>query len=354
MPLTKVYVDPSVGGPGSGTIGDPYASLQYALDNHARDTSNGNEFLITPGTPLVLSAPLDFSTWGSFTWSAPVSIRGNGGQAEIDCNGNSCTSHTATTPYGFCMSDVRVHNTGMNVMFDKAFRSSAFYKCEFDDCDADCFNVEVTEAHRFINCHFHNISGTAISGNKSGMLVEGCHFANDGSHEMDACISATAQIAAVSHCTFSIGGATTAILADSTGAYQLIFNNNSILSDGGSGYGIFIRRGIMACVYDNIIEGFSSGTGLEVLGSEAPVINVNSFYNNGTDFAGATNIAVHEVDLLASSGFSKSGADTYSNRSTYYSPNDVGNVLAGTFGYRGAVPAAAAAGGSTIFIPVED
>ena len=90
---THVYVDPSIAGDsGTGTIGDPYGDLQYALNTVTRGT-DGNQFNIKAGTDEVLAASITTATYGTPSTSQPLIFRGytsaanDGGQASIDCNG---------------------------------------------------------------------------------------------------------------------------------------------------------------------------------------------------------------------------------------------------------------------------
>ena len=63
MAITNYYVDPSINAnSGTGTIGDPFGDLQYALDTVTRDSTNGDQFNIKAGTAEVLTGTLDFST----------------------------------------------------------------------------------------------------------------------------------------------------------------------------------------------------------------------------------------------------------------------------------------------------
>ena len=54
--MADIYVDASVGGPGTGTSGDPYQSLQTGIDN----ASAGDVIHIANTSAVVLSSGLSF------------------------------------------------------------------------------------------------------------------------------------------------------------------------------------------------------------------------------------------------------------------------------------------------------
>ena len=60
---------------GSGSSGDPWADLQYALDNDPRDSTNGDRFNIKAGTDETLAEKISLSTYGASGVAASDSPR---------------------------------------------------------------------------------------------------------------------------------------------------------------------------------------------------------------------------------------------------------------------------------------
>lgn len=89
-------VDPSIDADsGTGTLGDPFGDYQYCLDTITRDGVAGDDIHVKAGTAEVLTAPIDLSTYGTPTASAPLRTFGftttplDGGHGEIDGDGAS-------------------------------------------------------------------------------------------------------------------------------------------------------------------------------------------------------------------------------------------------------------------------
>lgn len=139
---TPLYVDPAINaGSGVGTEIDPFGDLQYGLDrqgtDYTRDAVDGNQFVLTPGTPEILTGPLDKTGYGTPTRAAPLVIIGAAGfiegtgadeQAEIDGNGNSIWNDAAQD--GIHFINLKMHNSGAGnplLFFDRY--------CSMQDCE---------------------------------------------------------------------------------------------------------------------------------------------------------------------------------------------------------------------------
>ena len=60
MALTEIYVDPSIAADsGTGTIGDPFGDLEYAIEQTTFDTTNGTRLNVKAGTDDFLSKPVN-------------------------------------------------------------------------------------------------------------------------------------------------------------------------------------------------------------------------------------------------------------------------------------------------------
>ena len=95
---SETYVDPSIAAnSGTGTIGDPYGDLQYALDTMTRDSTNGDRINIKSGTAEVLTGTISLASYGPprFDYYLVLegydSVAGDGGIGAIDGNAGNFT-----------------------------------------------------------------------------------------------------------------------------------------------------------------------------------------------------------------------------------------------------------------------
>ncbi len=116
MAQTQTYVDPSINAnSGTGTVGDPYGDLQYALDTMTRDSTDGDQINIKAGTAEVLTGSLDFTTYGTPSSTAALSFSGytssenDGGIGSIDGDGSY---KIASLPNYSMMKDLELFNSG--------------------------------------------------------------------------------------------------------------------------------------------------------------------------------------------------------------------------------------------------
>lgn len=130
---TAYYVDPAINAnSGSGTIGDPWGDLQWALDHITRDATNGDIIHIKAGAAEVSAASLTLATYGTLTETAPLILRGytaaagDGGVGEIDCNG---ATMWAGNPNLVILVDLEIHNGGDNHLVSSTGRL-ALLRCE--------------------------------------------------------------------------------------------------------------------------------------------------------------------------------------------------------------------------------
>jgi hypothetical protein len=113
--------------------------------------------------------------------------------------------------------------------------------------------------------------------------------------------------------------------------------NNTIFAAASSGSGITQNSQAhysTAVIINNIIEGFSSGSGIN-FGTTTNYLSRyagNAFFNNGTNALNpgvADDIENLDNEALGSSPLAKSGSDTFANRFVYFAPVDTGNVHGG-------------------------
>lgn len=336
--LAQVYVDPSRNANiGVGTSGDPYGDLQYALETHTRDATNGTQINIKAGTAEVLAAPLSFTTFTSPTnTSNPTVFRGytstagDGGIGVINGNGGAVSSGQSFTNW----YDLEIHNGGSATIIDTG---------------SNC---------TIRNCKIHNTSGIGINLNAAVCLVIQCEITDCGEGVVAAAANCfieynyfkfggtrnftTATRNVVTGHTrwnrniFSIGTSGNAIYIAGVGGHCI---GNSILANGSTGYGIqpnTTSRVVSSLIMNNVVEGFSGGGGMGFNWTSAtnkPIAySGNAAYGNTTDYANVGDMgAIENVDneVLSASPFAKSGSDTFANRFVYFAPADTGNIRGG-------------------------
>jgi hypothetical protein len=149
----------------------------------------------------------------------------------------------------------------------------------------------------------------------------------------------------VSNNIISVSGSTSGIYCYERG----LIANNSILSAGGTGYGILIRNAqYNRVVINNLIEGFSGAGGLGITVDDHAnsyaqcLIDGNAVYNCATPYDLSLADAVYAAvdnETLTASPFAKKGSTCFE----YFRPLNVGNVVRGGYPadsrmFKGAVP----------------
>jgi Leucine-rich repeat (LRR) protein len=343
-PATHTYVDPSIAGnSGTGTSGDPYGDLQYALDTMTRDGTNGDQINIKAGTDEVLSSTLSLTTYTSVSnpsQNAPLTFRGytttadDGGQGSIDCGGNALITNVGNSIHWV---DLELHNgpqTGTGI-----FITLSFYA-------------------KLINCYVHDTHGTisstddaTIVGNRiedmgnvsNGLIIcaAGTIAYNyidvvTGTRDPVQCIRMAGNSNVIGNIIYLDSDAD-GIRNHSIGRTQSIIGN-TVLANGGSGNGIMIdqsgRSDNMVCV-NNYVEGFSATGGVGFLSGQSSenggTVSHNAAFDNATDYSLASEHAtiISANETLSVTGLAKSGAITHANRFAYFAPADEGNMRTG-------------------------
>lgn len=288
MAITQYYVDPAIAGnSGTGTIGDPFGDLQYALDGVGRNAVDGDQFNIKAGTAEILAASLTLATYGSPTAAAPLILRGytaaagDGGMGEIDCGGFTMWAST----YDFIiMADLEMHT--------------------FGDTDGIYLDDNIT----LFRCEIHKGASTpnakALVRLDSNALVVGCYLHDPGTSGM--CVRTPGSDSFIAY----------NYIIQSSAAYAIIIAfasviGNVILCTSAAGYGIAVNNsGVVIgnviyhtaagtlsgirltsvtsymLVLSNIVVGFS-GVGGSGIYSNSDVFPVgyNAFYNNSAAYS---------------------------------------------------------------------
>lgn len=356
---TETYVDPAIAAnSGTGTIGDPYGDLQYALNTMTRNATNGDRINIKAGTDEILSAALVIAAdYGTPTAAAPLifqgytSAAGDGGIGGISGGG---TVGVYTEAINFVrFRDLHCHNTGSVDILKFGQLGNAAENVELNNTTGDGIDANTMLGGPISHCYFHDIQAAGVNCSNTGANAEirYCHFAN-GTKDFDAAIILNRACTAENN-TFNLDGASDGIrCSDRFG----VINGNSILSSSGTGKGLELSGsgGNEGIIINNVIEGFSGsgGVGISITG-DVPFYGYNAVYNCATAYDVAIDIAIAlgDNETLGATPFTKSGANTWANRFTYYEPVDTGNIQGGAYpaGCRrdkGAVQHADPAGGA--------
>lgn len=356
------YVDPASGSDstGTGTIANPWASVQHAANNITKDTTNSDQINVKTGSADVLSATLNVTSY-SPTDQNPLIIRGytssanDGGQGEIDGNGSQINSN------GFvAWIDMKLGNQGSGNLSGLSAQN-----CELSGSTNTSYGASVSNWH---NCYFHDISAIAVSGiNFHGCYIEegdtipfsssngALHFSNSNSRVINNILILKS----------------TNINGFSTNRERNFFVNNTVFSVNASTASGFFFQDTQYCRYatvaNNIVEGFSGAGGKGIYFDNNsykywPYVSANSVYNCDTAFyregstlqvateTGDRWFGLHDAgeEELTETPFEKSGSMTFANRANYFKlKSGVGNTINSAWlnNYRGAIAPEITAGG---------
>jgi hypothetical protein len=318
MAITETYVDPSIAGDsGTGTIGDPYGDVQYALNTMTRDGTNGDRINIKAGTDEVLGAGLSLATYGTPTADAPLvfqgytSAVGDGGIGGISGGGSyKIINEAAIDSVSFI--DMHLHSGSAGGSLILLRNNVNVVNCEIDNCTGD--GIRLNTGVIVKNCYLHNLAnvvGTygvyAIGG-----TVDHCVF-EDGAIKFDRVIFAQTGMS-ITHCILSVSTAQQGIYIAGDGAVVI---NNTIYASSGTGAGIYSAgTSESSIISNNYIEGFSGagGDAIEIAsGSIVTLRQSNRYYNNTsheTDTGGIIND--YDNSAVASSALTNPGAGDFS------------------------------------------
>lgn len=281
---TQRYVDPAIAAnSGTGTIGDPYGDLQFALNSVTRDATNGDQFNVKAGTSEIMAAGLSFATYGTPTQAAPVIIRGytsaaNDGGIGVVSGNASVACIAASGVVSIILIDMRFTNCGAAAIVTTG-NQLLVINCEIDTSTGS--GLVAGSASHFVNSYIHNTGSSGISCG-SDSVITFCTFRNE-TNAFTQAITANAFSAIVFNI-FDLDGASHGILINSDGVFSAF---NSIYSNGGTGTGI--RNATTthqnAIIMNNTIAGFSGvgGIGILAAGDNIDIVGYNLLYNNTTN-----------------------------------------------------------------------
>lgn len=322
MALTQYYVDPSINAnSGTGTIGDPFGDLQYALDTVTRDSTNGDQFNIKSGTAEVLTAELDFTTYGTTDITGRVVFAGynstanDGGIGVIDGAGNFRIAYNVYAVW----KDLELRNSGTAHLIGGSSRYSIAINCTFHNCGS-----VAAWRMRVYGCNFYDcVYGSSESDSY------GCGYFDGSIRNFTRAIGPYNGNVIKGNVVYTAG--------QGINGHNSNYNNvvgNSVISTGS--YGIrFTGSQAGLQITDNLVEG--------QYGIEALIKDVyrNSVYASNTAYILTNDSIFDSNETLTASPFEKTGAATWANAKAYFAPADVGNVRTGSYsnigGFKGAI-----------------
>jgi len=332
MAFTDYYVDPSINAnSGTGTIGDPFGDLQYALDSVTRNSTDGDRFNVKSGTSENISSGISVAAYGNGTASAPLiiqgytSLAGDGGRGVID-GGSSATTIFGNNSCTVHFVDMDLQNTAFDII-EACGQFSHFIGCKISNSGYEgitlnyygrVFNCEISGFGRY---GIYNALYSVIHGN----YIE-CSSGSSGIYLNGSRSEVTKNIVTGNPSNSSI------LIAGSINN----ITGNSILANSSTARGIYDGGSLKSycSIFNNIVEGFSGtgGVGIDLSSNtEASFIDFNASFDNATDYSMGKAIYTSQNEVLTTSGFSKSGSNTYANRFTYFEPVNTGNIHGGAF-----------------------
>ena len=315
MALTETYVDPAIAGnSGTGTIGDPYGDLQYALDTMTRDSTNGDRLNIKAGTAEVMASAITLATYGTPTAAAPLVFQGytaaagDGGIGEINNGGANVSVIDLASTSNISFFDMKLGNTGTALVVRIA-SNCVMMNCEVHTSTG--YGVVINSGASVIRCKITTQGGVGIQFVNGGAML-GTYVA--GSYSSGAVYFQGAGVAYGN--IFSLTGAGRGLILNANVVSMSIMNNSFYAV---SGTGIGLRYDTInlkvTLVANNIFTGFSGTGGVAVSGGSTKAIYLsakNAYYNNATN---KSNVVIY-TDLgditLTNAPFTNPGSGDFS------------------------------------------
>lgn len=337
MATTEIYVDPSIAAnSGSGTVGDPYGDLEYAVRQSTQgagptrfNIKAGADELVTSGTAVLRTALIDTSVTPAFAGSnaAPIifqgytSTAGDGGIGVIDCNAGSLISNSMTDLH---FIDLELKNSFATSPMFVVGSFCSFIRCRIHDVGG-AYAIQGADWSIVDSCTFYDCFnvGVLLNGGRISHNV----FYNGGTRDFGTAITASTSGVVVERNILKLDNASNGIQANA----RAVVRQNSIYSNGGTGKGIIVSGWIQE-ISNNLVEGFSGAGGIGIdagSGDTMLVFGGNSVYNCTTAYSTPD----HYIDS-ASSGETSTNetltASPFSNPSSNdFSPTDQGEVKEG-------------------------
>lgn len=153
---TEIYVDPSIAAnSGTGTIGDPFGDLQYALNNSTWNSSGGNRYNIKAGVAEAVTSPLSLTTLSPTPSTTNPLIFEGYTAAAGDGGIGTCT---ATTSF-----------------FSGAYTNVSFANLSITGSTSSTV-IDVGGSMRMVNCTVTNSSTGKVIQMSSNSTIHGCRL----------------------------------------------------------------------------------------------------------------------------------------------------------------------------------
>ena len=316
MAITETYVDVVDGDDGTGdglAEVSAYKTLQYALDNTTRNTTDHNFFYIKNGATQTLTGSIGLGTYGKPTLNARLNFVGyettvgDLGRVHFNCGGFAF--YPGTFDDYFCFSNLKLTNWGTSwaISLDN---DVSVTNCELDGGGTSNGYMRFDQRIAIVGNYMHN-PGTGTS--EAGLKVDedSLVLSNYIVHNYRVIYLPTCIASSVMYNVVILDTPTSASSAGihANGSPSTICNN-TIIREGGSASGaegIYSLNDYALRIMNNYVEGFSGAADIAInpSTSDCAVYGNNKFYNNTTNFDDTTghilvNIGVDET--LGSSG----------------------------------------------------
>ncbi len=307
---------------GSGTKSAPWATVTKALATIIQDTSNGDQINIKGA--IEQTALLDFSRFSISNTGNAITFRGynvdenDGGVGVIDGKGTTEKLIDYRTNCDFLdLKITNFNNSGETLRVEFSF----FNNVEFENINRVALSNGV-----FRNCNFGLIKGSNSLRLSSGS-VQDSYFNN--SYDYSSLISMNGYGSEVRNCILNVANDKRGIYVNYN-FYSSITNNSFLGNGGNNSRGVNVEEATFP-IYNNIFENLNNGIRTNNNSRVMPILGYNSFFNCVDNINGDIKHAYDQSDneTLASSPFTKLGADNFLNRKEYFMPQDVGGIKNG-------------------------
>lgn len=327
---SEIYVDPSIAAnTGSGTIGDPYGDVEYALSLQASIPAGGLRVNVKAGTAEVLVAQMAASftpnpaEGNQLTIEGYTSAAGDGGMAQISGGGSVGCWVDVTKDY-INFKNLELYNCGANNIV-QTDNYCSIVSCILHGSTSGGANLQV--GGRIVNSYFYDIGAVGVTLNGANCYAMFNYVKSKSS--MTSQMTRGITLGTNTYCEFNIvdvDGNTIGIL----GGNDTRIDHNSVYGDGsGTGAGISVpATAVQQSVRNNVVEGFAGTGGSGISWSTTTGVTYysgNACYNNTTDYDGSPSMfAIEEGDneTLSASPFTDAANGDFT-------PVDTGNIVDG-------------------------
>jgi hypothetical protein len=335
--MASYFIDPAGGddGTGDGTVGNPWKTIQHALDTVTQG-ANGDKFNIKAGGNAKPASELSFSTYGTVSTTQPVVFAGyntsesDGGQATIDFE-------HATYPFinnnaeGFfvCNIDFLNNKNDGSPIFSfpgvlRFRRASGINNCRF----IDCIRGYTSGGSGFVaisNCEFIRVERPVYS-DDDRVNITNSLFSECGT----AIIPVLLRVTSVVNCIFEKCGGVA--VNSTTQATSGPFTQCSFLD---CVNGVSMASGVLDhCYFEGCITAVNHNF------DRGGVVFSCAFFDNGTDISAQSSLTQIGNLFLSSSGLENVAGGDYTPKSSIVSQFNYQGLPNTTYARAiGAVPA---------------